>query len=146
MPDLSTTPVPIREAPAGLTACMVTFSAVCGFPSPSADWEEDQLDLVDLLRLDAPGAFVFRLSGASMIEAGLHDGDVVVVDKGATPRNGCLVIAVVEGAFVCRQFVVRRGVPMLEARNSRMSYPVCVCDETVEIWGVVRAAVRDLQQ
>lgn len=145
MLQLSSQPVPLREIPPGIRLRIVSSSAACGFPSPAQDWEDDALDLVQLLRLDSAGAFVFRLSGSSMIEAGLFDGDIVVIDRGSRPRNGALVIAVVEGGFVCRQFVVRDGVPYLEARNARMSYPVCVCDEDVEVWGVVRASVRDLK-
>lgn len=141
---LSEYPVPIVAVPPR-TRLRVVSSAACGFPSPAQDWEEEAINLVEILRLDAAGAFVFRLSGSSMIEAGLFDRDIVVIDKGVRPRNGSIVVAVVEGGFVCRQFVVRQGVPYLEARNSRMTYPICIADEMVEIWGVVRASVRDLK-
>ena len=81
-----------------------------------------------------------------MTEAGINDQDIVVVDRDAKARNGSIVIAIVEGGFVCRQLCIRDRVGFLEARNSRMEYPVCQCDETVEIWGVVRAGVRDYQR
>lgn len=81
-----------------------------------------------------------------MIEAGINNRDIVVIDRDAKPRNGSLVIAVVEGGFVCRQLCIRDRVGYLEARNARMKYPLCLCDETVEIWGVVRAGVRDYQR
>lgn len=54
-----------------------------------------------------------------MIDAGIFDGDVVVVDRDAKPSNGRIVIAVVDGGFVIRQLCIRAGVPTLEARNSR---------------------------
>lgn len=119
--------------------------AGAGFPSPAQDWEEDAINLSELLRLDRPGSFVFRIDGNSMIEAGIGNGDVVVVDRGITPHSGHIVIAVVAGGFVCRQFVVRAGVPYLEARNSRQSYPEQIADDTAEVWGVVRAGVRNFQ-
>lgn len=138
-------PVPLTAVPAGFRLRVVA-SAGAGFPSPAQDWEDDALSLIDLLRIDRPAAFVFRISGSSMVEAGINDQDIVVVDRDAKPRNGSIVVAIVEGGFVCRQLCIKSGVPYLEARNSRMSYPITVADEDVEIWGVVRAGVRDYQR
>ncbi len=82
-----------------------------------------------------------------MLDAGLYDNDVVVVDRDAKPANGRIVIAIVDGGFVVRQLVIRQGMPYLEARNASMSYSPTVADADagVEIWGVVRACVRNLQ-
>jgi DNA polymerase V len=139
-------PIPIAEIPPDLRLRIVG-AAGAGFPSPSQDWREDAIDLVELLRLDRAASFVFRVSGSSMLDAGLFDNDVVVVDRDAKPANGRLVIAIVDGGFVIRQLVIRQGVPYLEARNAGMSYPPTVADGDmgVEIWGVVRACVRNLQ-
>ena len=124
---------------------MVVSAAGAGFPSPAQDWEETAIDLVALLRLDRAASFVFRVSGQSMIDAGIYDDDVVVVDRDATPVSGRIVIAVVDGGFVIRQLVWRDGKPVLEARNARMRYDAVIADESVEVWGVVRASVRNLQ-
>jgi len=137
-------PVPIAHIPTDL--CLKIVSAAgAGFPSPAQDWEETAFNLVELLRLDRAASFVFRVSGHSMLDAGIHDDDVVVVDRDVTPSNGRIVIAVVDGGFVIRQLVWREGKPTLEARNARMRYEPVVADEAVEIWGVVRATVRNLQ-
>lgn len=69
----------------------------------------------------------------------------VTTGRRAKPVNGRIVIAVVDGGFVVRQLCVRNGIPTLEARNSRMHYDPVVADESVEVWGVVRASVRNLQ-
>lgn len=120
-------------------------AAGAGFPSPAQDWEETAIDLVELLRLDRAASFVFRVSGHSMRDAGLFDRDVVIVDRDRKPSNGCIVIAVVEGGFVIRQLVIRDNVPYLEARNKQMQhYSPVVANEDVEVWGVVRASVRNL--
>ena len=138
-------PVPIAAVPQGLRLRIIG-AAGAGFPSPAQDWADDAINLVELLRLDRAASFVFRISGASMIDAGLYDNDVVVVDRDVTPGNGHIVIAVVDGGFVVRQLAVRQGVPYLESRNVRMTYPATIADETVEIWGVVRASVRDFHR
>ena len=137
------TPIPIADLPPGFDLRAIG-AAGAGFPSPAQDWEETAIDLVELLRLDRAASFVFRVSGHSMVDAGLYDSDVVVVDRDAKPTNGRIVIAIVDGGFVIRQLCYRDGVPRLEARNSSMSTPVAIADEEVEVWGVVRASVRNL--
>jgi len=119
-------------------------AAGAGFASPAQDWQEHAVNLVELLRLDRAASFVFRVSGQSMIDAGVFDSDVLVVDRDAKPVNGRIVIAVVDGGFVVRQLCIREGKPFLEARNSQMRYEPVFADEQVEVWGVVRASVRNL--
>lgn len=138
-------PVPIAEVTPGLRLRIIG-AAGAGFPSPAQDWADDAISLVELLRLDRAASFVFRISGASMLDAGLHDNDVVVVDRDTTPTNGHIVIAIVDGGFVVRQLVYRQGIPYLEARNARMRYEPTIADEGVTVWGVVRAGVRDYQR
>ncbi|MCW2370182.1 LexA family protein [Sphingobium sp. B11D3D] len=138
-------PVPLADMAPGIRFKPIGVAGA-GFPSPAQDWEEDTINLAELLRLNRAGSFVFRIDGSSMIDAGISDRDVVVVDRDVTPRNGHIVIAIVAGGFVCRQLVYRGGVPYLEARNSRQSYADHLADETTEIWGVVRAGVRDYQR
>lgn len=120
-------------------------AAGAGFPSPAQDWEDDAINLVDMLRLDRPASFVFRISGSSMIDAGINNNDIVVVDRDVRPSEGHIVIAIVDGGFVCRQLVRRNGQMHLEARNSNQSYPLTPADD-IEIWGVVRSAVRDFRK
>ena len=138
-------PVPLAAMAPGLLLLPISVAGA-GFPSPAQDWQEDAINLSDLLRLDRAGSYVFRIDGNSMIDAGIANGDVVVVDRDVTPRSGHIVIAAIAGGFVCRQLVIRGGVPYLEARNSRQSYPEQVADETIEVWGVVRAGVREYQR
>jgi DNA polymerase V len=125
--------------------CRFAGAAGAGFPSPAQDWEDDAINLVEMLRLDRPASFVFRISGSSMVEAGINNNDIVVVDRDVRASEGHIVIAIVDGGFVCRQLVRRNGQMHLEARNSNQSYPLTPADE-IEIWGVVRSAVRDFRK
>lgn len=138
-------PIPIAEAPADLRLRIIG-AAGAGFPSPAQDWADDAISLVELLRLDRAASFVFRVSGSSMVDAGVYDNDVVVVDRDVKPASGHIVIAIVDGGFVVRQLVMRAGRPYLEARNARQRYEPTLADESVEVWGVVRAGVRDYQR
>lgn len=138
-------PIPIADIPLGIFP-RILAAAGAGFPSPAQDWACEFVNLVDLLRLDRAASFVFRIEGSSMRDAGIHDNDVVVVDRDTRPSDGHIVIAVVDGGFVCRQLVFREGVPHLEARNVSTSYPVTIADEAVDVWGVVRSGVRDYRR
>lgn len=135
-------PIPLAEVPRSLQLRIVG-AAGAGFPSPAQDWEETGINLVELLRLDRAASFVFEVRGSSMVDAGIYDRDVVVVDRDGRPTNGRIVVAVVDGGFVVRQLCTREGGAFLEARNSRMHYPATSAED-VEIWGVVRASVRNL--
>lgn len=137
-------PVPLADVPKG-TVLRIVGAAGAGFPSPAQDWEDDGISLIELLRLDRAASFVFRISGSSMIDAGIYDNDVVVVDRDTRPAEGHIVIAIVDGGFVCRQLVRRRGAAFLEARNSQQCYEPTSADG-VEIWGVVRTGVRDYRR
>lgn len=137
-------PVPLADVSKG-TVLRIIGAAGAGFPSPAQDWEDDAISLIELLRLDRAASFVFRISGTSMIDVGIHDNDVVVVDRDTRPVEGHIVIAIVDGGFVCRQLIQRRGAMLLEARNSLQCYEPTPA-EGVEIWGVVRTGVRDYRR
>jgi DNA polymerase V len=119
-------------------------AAGAGFPSPAQDWEETGIDLVELLSLSRAGSYVFRVSGDSMTDAGILDGDTVIVDRDVRPREGSVVVAICDGGFVVRQIGMVGGVPHLVGRNARQPYQPRICDEDVEVWGVARTVVRNL--
>jgi len=122
----------------------IVEAAGAGFPSPAQDWEETGIDLMSLLALDRAASFVFRVSGDSMIEAGLNDRDTLIVDRDVDAKPGSIVIAVCDGGFVVREIRNIDGRPHLVGRNHDIPYPPRLCDEDIEIWGVVRTIVRNL--
>lgn len=92
-----------------------------GFPSPAQGYEDEPLDLHDLLVKRPAATFFFRATGDALYSEGIRDGSILVVDRSLTPRRGRLVVADVEGErVVCR-------------------YPPA--GEDVQVWGVVTAAV-----
>jgi DNA polymerase V len=80
-------PVPLADAPKG-TVLRIVGVAGAGFPSPAQNWADDAISLIELLRLDRAASFVFRISGSSMVDAGIYDNDVVVVDRDTRPDEG----------------------------------------------------------
>ena len=77
-----------------------------------------------------------------MKEVGIFDGDVLLVDRAVTPRSGHVVVAVVDGEFVCKTLSIRAGRVKLRAANPGYPDIVPVDSQTVEVWGVVTASIK----
>lgn len=115
-----------------------------GFPSPAEDIGAKRIDLTAQLVKHPQATFLVRARGDSMRDAGIFDGDVLVVDKALTAKNGHVVVAVIDGEFVCKQLQLRAGRMKLKAANP--SYPDIVPKEgqVVEVWGVVTASIKTM--
>ena len=114
-----------------------------GFPSPAADHTEGALDLNRLVVKRPAATFFMRVAGSSMTGAGIADGDLLVVDRSITPREGDTVVAVVDGGFTCKQ-LARRGADMVLASDGDGPVIPIDPDQGVEIWGVVSWAFHEL--
>jgi len=79
-----------------------------GFPSPADDYMDKRLDLNEHLINNDAATFYCRVSGDSMQEAGIFSGDLLVVDRSITPKNGSVVLASLDGEFTCKILDVHR--------------------------------------
>lgn len=141
-PDF-TIPVPLAQTPLWIGTTPSWVAA--GFPSPAEDHLVRRVDLMEQLIQHPQATFLLRVRGESMKDAGIFDGDVVLVDKAISPRSGQVVIAVVDGEFVCKTLWQRAGRMKLKAANA--TYPdISPKDgQTVEVWGVVVAAIKQFK-
>ena len=123
-------------------AVIVLSTVEAGFPSPAGDYIETPLDLNELLINHPAATFFVRARGESMIGVGMHDGDLLVVDRSLEVQNGDLVVAVLNGDFTVKRFVWSSTGVRLEPAN-RAYKPIEVTeDRGVEIWGVVRHVIH----
>lgn len=127
---------------APLHAYELLASVRAGFPSPAEDLGAKRIDLTARLIKHPQATFLLKARGDSMREAGICDGDVLVVDKAVRERSGHVVIAVVDGEFVCKTLSIRAGRVKLKAANPGHPDIVPKEGQTVEIWGVVTAAIK----
>ncbi|ADU99606.1 LexA family protein [Alicycliphilus denitrificans] len=112
-----------------------------GFPSPAEDFEDDRVDLNEMLVRNPPATFLYRAEGWSMIQAGICDGDVLVVDRSVRPQHGDVVIAMWDGnAPVCKVLHVCGDHVELHGRNPAIASIVLPPDTEVEIFAVVGVA------
>ena len=98
------------------------YSVQAGFPSPAESYKET-LDFNDLLIENAPATFVLRVSGQSMIDAGMCDGDLMVVDRSRTPKNNDIVVMQIDNDYTVKRFIKTSDGFYLKAENASGLYP-----------------------
>lgn len=113
----------------------------CGFPSPAADYVEQRIDLNELLIQHPSATYFVKASGDSMIEAGISDGDLLVVDSSRKAEHGDIVIAAVDGEFTVKRLQMRPTI-QLNPMNSAYSPIVVGSEETLDVFGVVTFIVK----
>ncbi|HEE9786892.1 TPA: translesion error-prone DNA polymerase V autoproteolytic subunit [Enterobacter soli] len=113
----------------------------CGFPSPAADYVEQRIDLNELLIAHPSATYFVKASGDSMIEGGIGDGDLLVVDSSRTAAHGDIVIAAVEGEFTVKRLQLRPTV-QLNPMNSAYSPITVGSEDTLDVFGVVTFIVK----
>ena len=108
----------------------------CGFPSPAQDYVESRIDLNKLLIAHASATYFIRVSGHSMSDANVNEGDLLVVDSALTAVDGDIVVAAVDGEFTVKKL---RTHPVLQLVPMNPNYqPITFQDEeSLEIFGVV---------
>jgi DNA polymerase V len=116
-----------------------------GFPSPCDDHLEDELDLTIHLIQHPEATFLTRVDGDSMIGAGIHSGDLLIVDRSLEARSGKVVVASINGELTVKRLIKGKGQVYLQAANP--SYPAIPLLEETEctIWGVVTHAIHTVK-
>ncbi len=119
-----------------------TFKQATGFPSPADDFFESRLDLNEQYIRHKEATFFARVQGNSMLGAGIHDQDLLIIDRSITPTHGHIIIAAIDGEFMVRRLHKQSGQVTLlaESKNYR---PMTITDgQELLIWGVVTAVIH----
>ena len=112
-------------------------SVSAGFPSPADDYTEENIDLNEHLISNPFSTFFLRVKGESMINAGIKDKDLIIVDKSLIAKPGDIVIAMIDGEFTIKRLSIKNDELYLKAENH--NYPDFNFKNhiDVQIWGVV---------
>lgn len=121
---------------------LFTNKVSAGFPSPSQDESKEVLDLNDLLIKRPAATFFLRVSGNSMIQAGIHDGDILVVDRSLKPISGKIVIASLNGELTVKRLEIKGKTLRLVAESKRYKPIDITEDADLRIWGVVTSVIH----
>lgn len=108
-----------------------------GFPSPAEDFLEKRLDLNDYLIKNKSATFLVKVEGSSMIGAGIHHGDVLVIDRSVEPENNKIVLGVLNGEFTVKR-LVKKGKEVFLMPENEAFQPIKLNTEmNFQVWGVV---------
>lgn len=113
-----------------------------GFPSAADDYLEKQLDLHALLVEHPAATFFIKIEGDSMINAGMHSGDILVVDRSIPPQSGKIIVALIDGEFTVKRLKIEGKKVYLLAENP-LYQPIEILEGTdFQVWGVVTYAIH----
>ena len=115
-----------------------------GFPSPADDALDKRLDLHEYLVRNEAATFFLRAHGESMLGAGIHDGDLLIVDRSLDARHGRVVIAALDGELTVKRLVRRQDRVLLMPENPAFPDIDITEREHVHIWGVVSHVIHKL--
>jgi DNA polymerase V len=121
---------------------MAGSKIAAGFPSAAEDFIEGKLDLNDILVKRPTATFYVRVSGESMLNAGIFPGDILVVDRGENPKHGHVVVAVINGEMTVKRLYRKGKTIRLDAENPAYPNIEIQAETDLIIWGVVRANVH----
>ena len=118
-----------------------------GFPSPATDYIEDDIDLNNHLIKNSPATFIIRDQGKSMNNVGIHDGDLLIVDRSINPKNLSTVIVNINDELVVKTILKEKGETFLTSGSERVSDIIHLAkNQEVIIWGVVTYVIHQVHQ
>jgi DNA polymerase V len=135
-------PIPVAPSPMWLNLCNGSVSA--GHPSPLAEQANELVDINCYLIRNEIATYIFRVKGNAMINAGIFDGDVLIVDRSIEPKHNDIVLVTLNNEFTVKRLYKRAGVVRLVSENA--IYPPIVIREKDDfaVWGVVTNSVHKL--
>ncbi len=116
----------------------------CGFPSPARDFTEGTIDLNEELIPRPNSTFIVRARGDSMIDSGIYPGDLLIVDRSLSPRNGSIIIAVLDGELSVKGLKLNNDRVTLSSSNPNYSDVIVSEEMDFTIWGVCTNVVHNL--
>ena len=138
--DLSNKPVKLDNSPKWVYLIQSLVHA--GFPSPAEDMCAKRIDLKSVLISYPTASYLLRVRGSSMIEAGIVDGDVLIVDRAVKAKHGHIVVAEVDGEFTVKRLFNRLGRIKLQPANPTYPDILFKDGQELKIWGVVIHAIK----
>lgn len=135
---------PDPDAPAGSFPLFLS-RIPAGFPSPADDYLETRLDLNRHCIPHPEATFFLRVSGSSMMDLGILDGDLAIVDRSLKPKSGDVVIAALDGELTVKRLTRQGGGIVLAPGNPEYAPIPVGPDQDLVIWGVVTFVLHRLR-
>ncbi len=133
-PDSLKSTIPFYQSP-----------AACGFPSPAADYLEERLSLDQLLIEHPAATFFAKAQGCSMTGAGIHDGDLLIIDRALIAQSGDIIIALLDGELLVKRLKINKQGTALHSEHPDY-LPIRLSEfQELDVWGVVTQVIHCLK-
>ena len=116
-----------------------------GFPSPADDFKEIRISLDKELVKNKEATFYARVSGNSMENAGLSDGDLIVIDRSLNPENNKIAVCFIEGDFTVKRIIQKDGKLFLKPENKNYKKITIKKEDQLIIWGIVTYVIKKIK-
>lgn len=130
------------DTPTALQLPFADCGVKAGFPSPAQDYLTESLDLMKEIIRHPAATFFARVSGDSMKDIGINDGDILVVDKSLSPQNGDVAVCYVDGEFTVKKLKISKSVIWLMPSNDQYKPIRVTAENDFMIWGVVTYSLK----
>ena len=115
-----------------------------GFPSPADDFLDISIDLNKTLIKNPDATFYVKVDGISMKDAGIDDGDLLIVDKSLSPQNGKIAVCYIDGDFTVKRLKVEKDCVYLIPENKDYKPIKVTEDNDLNIWGIVTTVIKSV--
>lgn len=115
-----------------------------GFPSPAQGEYADSIDLNRALITNPAATFCARVIGNSMVDAGINEGDLLIIDRSITPHDGNIAVCFIDGDFTVKRLSVREDGVFLTPANASFPKIQVTEDSSFQVWGVVSHIIKRL--
>ena len=119
-------------------------SARAGFPSPANDYLEGEIDLNRYLIENPLATFIVKSQGNCMLQAGIHSGDLLIVDKSIKPKNNSIVIASINGDLIVKRIKISGKQFLLTSDNKEYGNIKINNESDIFIWGIVTKVIHNV--
>ncbi len=126
----------------GVTVPLYSSRVQAGLPEPADDEIEGEVDLIQHLTPDPDNTFLIRATGESMIDAGIREGDLLVVNRSIKATNGKMIIAAMDGQLTVKFLSIRGGKAYLKPANPKFTEIPVDEENGIVIWGVVTNSIQ----
>lgn len=113
-----------------------------GFPSPAEDFLENELDFNATFIKHPSSTFYAKVKGNSMKDAGITNGDIMVIDRSLEPKNGDIAVCYLDGEFTVKTIMIEKEVVWLVAQNEQYAPIKVTAENELIIWGIVINVIK----
>lgn len=131
-----------RSVYMSLETPMISDGIPAGFPSPAGDFIDLKIDLNRDLIQHPSATFFAKVSGESMMDAGIYDGDLIIIDRSLTPKDGDIAVCVIDSEFTIKRIKIESNCCWLVPANEKYEPILVTEDNQFLIWGIVAHSIK----